>query len=220
MRLRQIKTLCQQDPILQHVDIESCISNIKLIHFLPQQQLQISEQDVYFLIQGEVKIGHLHADGKMQVYQYLKTAKVFNLVACIQKKPLHYHYFAVRAGQLLHIPQAIFLQQLHHNPQLQAAILEVFSTRLWQSFEQQRYRVAATRQQQIAYQLLHLAEQQSEHNDVIDISQQEFADLLQISRQTLHKQLSSFLKFGLIEWRYHQVKLLDRKQIAQWAALV
>jgi CRP/FNR family transcriptional regulator, cyclic AMP receptor protein len=218
MHFSQLKQAWQHEPILQHLALEQYQDQLKITRFSTEQQLLLNEQDVHFLIQGQIKIGYLRVDGKLQVYQYLQSSTLFNVVACVEKKPLYYHYFAMQAGQILHIPQHIFLQQLQQNTHLQAAVFKLFSARLWQSFEQQRYHVAADLKQHIAYQLLRLAEMTTRQN-YIDISQQQFADLLQISRQTLHKQLIPFLQFGLIEWRYHQVRLLNVTQLKAWAML-
>ena len=217
MQLQEIQQLWQQDEILQHLNFQDYRTQIKILRFLPQQPLALAEQELYFLLKGQIKMAHLDEQGKLYIYRYIQGVKVLNLVACIQKKPLNYHYFAMSAGLFIHIPQAVFLQALEQHAALKLAVINLLSARLWDELEQQRYQVAANLKQRIAYQLLVMTQQQPQPQ--IKISQQELADVLHISRQTLHRQLLEFLQLGFIEWRYHQVKILNVVGLQQWASL-
>lgn len=217
MRQQDLYTLCQSDPVLQHLQLSKAWDQLQISTFVPEQGLDLAEQDVYFLIRGYIKMGHLDTEGNLHIAQYLQGPKVFNLIACLEKKALYYDYFAMSSAQLLKIPQAVFLQQLQDNPALKNVVFDLLSSRLWQNVEAQHYQVAGTFKQRIAYQLLKLHEQQTAKGD-IKISQQQFADLLQVSRQTLHKQLGVFLQLGFIEWRYHRVKILNLSALAEWAS--
>ena len=209
MRQHQIKLHCQQHPILQYLDLSYCGEQLRLRQFLPEQSLNLAEQDVYLLIQGRIQMGCLDYAGKLHICEYIQASQLLNVLACLEKTALQHDYFSLSSGRLLHIPQALFLQQLQHNHLFKQAIFQWLSKRLWHSAQAQRYLVAGRLKQRIAYQLLSLSEQSATKARLIHISQQQFANLLQVSRQTLHSHLRELLQLGFIEWRYHQVKILD-----------
>ena len=51
------------------------------------------------------------------------------------------------------------------------------------------------------------------------MSQQEFAELLNVSRQTLNKQLQYFIQQHIVEWNYSQIRILDFQRLKQISQL-
>lgn len=215
-----LENFLQEDAVLQHLDAtarQKLKQNMRVIKLLPKQYIRLNGIDLYILLQGSLTVGELKANGQWQVYHQLQQPKLFNVVACVQKKSLDYEYLSQKAGTLLQISGRFFLQCLQDYPLMAQAVLKLVSYRMWQNFQQQRYIQNHDLKQVIAYYLLQLSHQQTELSNSIHMSQQAFADLLHISRQTLHKHLGAFLKLGLIQWRYHKVIILDRVQLEQWA---
>lgn len=51
------------------------------------------------------------------------------------------------------------------------------------------------------------------------MSQQAFAELLNVSRQTLNKQLQYFIQEHIVEWNYSQIRILDFQRLKQISQL-
>ncbi|GAA5000403.1 hypothetical protein GCM10023206_01910 [Acinetobacter puyangensis] len=219
-----LKNILNEDAVFtgfSHESRQLILKHASFRRFLSDQLIldhgQIIE-DVYILLNGTLQVGWLQTDGQLKLNNYLVNQSVFNLVAFLQKKPLNYDYFAIGQVEISIIPGAVFLQQLKQQPDAMWHVLQLLSQRMYTLFEQSRYVHTANLIQRIAYHLNRLAIQYGDcqHNTCligIRITQQEFAELFGVSRQTLHKNLQFFLEQNILEWNYSQIYILDMAQL-------
>lgn len=211
---QQIFSALQCEPFFKYLDHtmqQRLCEEARLFRYLPEQHIQVQHQDIYFLLQGVLHVGWLQLDGEFRSYSYLAAPCLFNLVSGLQQKLLNMDYISITPSVLIQFPSAMILQAVQQKPEMQWQLLNLLSERMFVLLEQQRYVVSTNLNQKIAYKLLQLLECQQ--CDLLRISQQEFADLLHISRQTLHKYLRDFLDLNILTWHYNRLHILDVEQL-------
>lgn len=172
------------------------------------------------LLSGRMQIGWLLSDGEFKVSDYVKMYSVFNLVPFLQQKPLNFDFYAVEQVEVAVISGQVFLEQLQQQPQAMWQIIQLLSERMYGLMEKNRYLQTASMTQKIARHLISLGQQarsagQANSSMQFKMSQQEFAELLHVSRQTLNKQLQYFIQERIVEWNYSQIRILDLQRLKQ-----
>lgn len=114
----------------------------------------------------------------------------------------------------------VFLEQLQQQPQAMWQIIQLLSERMYSLMEKNRYLQTASMTQKIARHLITLGQQarpvgQEKSTIQFKMSQQEFAELLHVSRQTLNKQLQYFIQQRIVEWNYSQIRIIDMQRLKQ-----
>lgn len=222
----RLQLILEQDDVFKAFDSDTrqlFLQQVSFRRFLPEQLILGHHQivdDVYVLINGSLQVGWLQNNGQLKVINYTANYSAFNLVAFLQKKPVNYDFFAVGQVDVALLSGQIFLTQLQQQPQAMWQILQLVSQRMYALFEQTRYTHTANSTQHIAYYLDKLAKQYGKENNnrcliSLRMTQQDFAELFGISRQTLAKNLQPFLKQGILEWSYSQIHILDVQKLRQ-----
>ncbi|ATO20045.1 hypothetical protein BS636_10445 [Acinetobacter sp. LoGeW2-3] len=194
---------------------------------MPGQQILRQQQQLdylYILLSGSLQIGWLQANGELKTNDFLGHYTAFNLVALLQNQPVSFDYFTLGRVEVAIICKTEFLQILQTNAQASWSILQVLSKRMYNLFEQNRYLKTASLSQRMARHLLSLQSQygikQGQKGLIqFKISQQEFSELFNVSRQTINKHLQYLMQDGLIEWNYSQVKILNLDKLQQLSEL-
>lgn len=195
------------------------IAQTRFVRVLPQQHIFLEQQQlhsVYILLHGKLKVGCLQANGTWSTLCYIEPLNSVNLVACLQQKTLPYDYIAQGYVELAVIPFQAYETELKQQPTALWGLLELLSQRMYGMLEQQRYQQVADLAQRLARQILVLAQDQP----LIKLNQQQMADLLQVSRQTLHKHVQQFSNQQLIDWHYSKLKILDRDKLHQLSQIL
>jgi CRP/FNR family cyclic AMP-dependent transcriptional regulator len=200
---------------------QTLLQQVKYLRFLPQQQILRYQQkldDIYVLLSGRMQIGWLLGDGEFKVSDYVKMYSVFNLVPFLQQKPLNFDFYAVEQVEVAVISGQVFLEQLQQQPPAMWQIIQLLSERMYGLMEKNRYLQTASINQKIARHLIILGQQamplsQTHSTIQFKMSQQDFAELLNVSRQTLNKQLQYFIQQHIVEWNYSQIRILDMQRL-------
>ncbi|WP_407305483.1 Crp/Fnr family transcriptional regulator [Acinetobacter sp.] len=225
-RADRLQQIFEQDAVFSGFTAQShhmLMQQVKYLGFLPQQQILRYQQkldDVYVLLSGRMQIGWLLSDGEFKVSDYVKMYSVFNLAPFLQQKPLNFDFYALEQVEIAKISGQVFLQQLQQQPQAMLQIIQLLSDRMYGLMEKNRYLQTASINQKIARHLMILGKQaiplsQTPSTIQFKMSQQEFAELLNISRQTLNKQLQHFIHEQIIEWNYSQISIIDIHRLKQ-----
>ena len=207
-------SLAVKQNILQHAQFSR--------HHAHQQILQQHQciSDVYILLSGTLQVGWLQADGKLIVNDFIRIQSVFNLVSVLQQQALNFDYFAAEHVELAIIPSELFFQLLKNEPEAMWHIIQLLSRRMYAMFEQNRYLRTASLTQRIARHIIKLYEQYGYQAQIpFKLSQQEFAELFNISRQTLNKHLQLFVQQQIVDWSYSQIRILDLDKLKQMSVL-
>ena len=227
---QKLAAILHKDEIFQgftEKEIQRLLSLAKVVRYLPNQQILRQEQQLdylYILLSGSLQIGWLQANGELKVNDFMGSYTAFNLVALLQNEPVNFDYFTVGNVEVALICKESFLNIVQHNTQASWAMMQMLSKRMYHLFEQARYLKTANLSQRIALHLLKLHQQYGGKDGQADliqfrISQQEFSELFNVSRQTMNKHLQQFLNDGLIAWHYSQVRILNRQGLEQLSQL-
>ncbi|MFH7764999.1 Crp/Fnr family transcriptional regulator [Acinetobacter sp. BSP-28] len=225
-RVEKLQQIFGQDAVFSAFNAQShhtLMQHAKYLRFLPQQQILHYQQkmdDIYVLLSGRMQIGWLLSDGEFKVSDYVKMYSVFNLVPFLQQKPLNFDFYAVEQVEVAVISGQVFLQQLQQQPQAMWQIIQLLSERMYGLMEKNRYLQTASMNQKIARHLMILGQQARSagqmHSTIqFKMSQQEFAELLHVSRQTLNKQLQYFIQERIVDWNYSQIRIIDMQRLKQ-----
>ena len=225
-RAEKLQQIFGQDAVFSAFNTQShqtLLQHVKYLRFLPQQQILHYQQkmnDIYVLLSGRMQIGWLLSDGEFKVSDYVKMYSVFNLAPFLQQKPLNFDFYAVEVVEVAVISGQVFLEQLQQQPQAMWQIIQLLSERMYGLMEKNRYLQTASMTQKIARHLITLGQQarpvgQEKSTIQFKMSQQEFAELLHVSRQTLNKQLQYFIQQRIVEWNYSQIRIIDMQRLKQ-----
>ena len=225
-RAEKLQQIFGQDAVFSAFNTQShqtLLQHVKYLRFLPQQQILHYQQkmdDIDVLLSGRMQIGWLLSDGEFKVSDYVKMYSVFNLVPFLQQKPLNFDFYAVEVVEVAVISGQVFLEQLQQQPQAMWQIIQLLSERMYGLMEKTRYLQTASMTQKIARHLITLGQQarpvgQEKSTIQFKMSQQEFAELLHVSRQTLNKQLQYFIQQRIVEWNYSQIRIIDMQRLKQ-----
>ena len=225
-RAEKLQQIFEQDAVFSAFNAQShhiLLQHVKYLRFLPQQQILHYQQkmgDIYVLLSERMQIGRLLSDGEFKVSDYVKMYSVFNLVPFLQQKPLNFDFYAVEVVEVAVISGQVFLEQLQQQPQAMWQIIQLLSERMYGLMEKNRYLQTASMTQKIARHLITLGQQarpvgQEKSTIQFKMSQQEFAELLHVSRQTLNKQLQYFIQQRIVEWNYSQIRIIDMQRLKQ-----
>lgn len=212
----------QQDEVFQafsDASKQQFLHQARYQHYLPEQALcyqQQTSKDVWVLLAGTLQIGWLQDSGQVKVSHYFNQRSVFNLVALIQNQPMSYDYFAMDRVHIAVLSGELFFHHLKAEPDAMWQILQIMTQRMYFLFQHHHYIHIGDVPQRIAHHLLTLKKQQSPRhtpqNECIlafKMSQQAFAALLNVSRQTLNKHIQNLQKQGILQWHYRHVHILD-----------
>jgi len=225
-RAEKLQQIFKEDAVFSAFNAPShqtLMQHVKYLRFLPQQQIlryQQNMEDIYVLLSGRMQIGWLLSDGEFKVSDYVKMYSVFNLVPFLQQKPLNFDFYALEQVEVAVISGQVFLEQLQQQPQAMWQIIQLLGERMYGLMEKNRYLQTASMHQKIARHLMILEQQarpfgQAHASIQFKMSQQEFAELMNVSRQTLNKQLQYFIQENIVEWSYSQIRILDLQRLKQ-----
>ena len=227
---QKLELILMQDELFQGFtssERQQLLHASKIMRHLPNRQILKGKQQldyVYILLSGSLQVGWIQANGEMKTNDIIGHSMAFNLVALLQNTPINFDYFTLGNVELALICKDTFFKILQSNAQASWGMMQVLSKRMFNLFEQTRYLKTASLSQRIAIHLLKLNHQygiKEGQSDLIQfrISQQEFSELFNVSRQTINKYLRHFLDDGLIEWHYSQIRILDRERLEQLSLL-
>lgn len=185
--------------------------------YQPNQQVLYKQQsvsEIYILLSGSIQVGWLQSCGERCTTHLIQQQTAFNLVAVLQNRVMPFDYFAVGHVEVATLAQDVFLHALQQEPEAMLQVIQSLSQRMYQMFEQQRTRQMGSIPQRIAQHVLKLIPIHGVvqgHEIVIRyrMSQEHFAALLNISRQTLNKHLKPFLQQGILQWEYAHIRVLN-----------
>lgn len=167
------------------------------------------------ILRGVVEVSSSAPSGKRHVLTHLVTSELFNLVPLLDHEPVVYDMHAHEPTCILFIPEAVFLAALDHEPQLARELMHLLSFRsraLSGYISDEMLMPLPTR---CARMLLMMAElhgaPRQDRSFLIDLklSQEEFAEMMGRSRQSVNQELQKLEEKGLIETAYSRFVVRD-----------
>lgn len=171
---------------------------------------------LYAVLEGAIRIGAVSEQGKQTVLTRIELPYWFGEVSLFDGLPRTHDAFSETHTILLQVPQSALTHLLEKEPQYWRHFALLMSQKLRLTFvhlEQQTLLPAPAR---VACRLLLIAEGYGEINHsrrTIEVSQEQLAQMLSMSRQSTNKILKDFEAQGMLVINYGEIKILSLEKL-------
>jgi len=177
---------------------------------------------MYVILDGKVKLGQSSPDGRESLLAVLGPGEVFGELSLFDPGPRTATATAVTDTVVVGLGHADLRPWLTGRPEVAEALLQALAQRLRRTNEALADLVFSDVPGRVAKQLLELADKfgQPGSDGVLvhhDLTQEELAQLVGASRETVNKALADFTQRGWIEVDQRQVLLIDMERLARRA---
>lgn len=199
------------------IEKQKLYESIRIKHFYQGQMIYKRNQkcaEIFIVLSGVIRLGWDAEDGKQIIHRFIPSGILLNIIYGLPHIQLEHDYIAHDATIIATISSNIFQNILKQNSQVLYTIFQMVCRRNRLLDNDIYNQSVQSLRIQIARQLIYLIEYfSSQNNDLIKldlrISQENFAELLKISRQSFRKELQWFLDEGIIESEYSQIYIRD-----------
>ncbi|MCB1536986.1 MAG: Crp/Fnr family transcriptional regulator [Rhodoblastus sp.] len=166
------------------------------------------------LATGSVEVSATSATGKRHVLHYLESGQLFNVIGAFDGGPGIHDAIAHEETLALLIPRATLLAAVEVEPLLAMAMVRFLCLRsraLYDYIAEHTLLPLRARCARLLLSLVELYGASRPHGYLITLklSQEEFADMLGRSRQSVNKELRTLESEGLIKTNYSQFIIVD-----------
>ena len=177
---------------------------------------------MYVILDGKVKLGQTSPDGRESLLAVLGPGEVFGELSLFDPGPRTATATAVTDTIVVGLGHGDLRPWLTGRPEVAEALLQALAQRLRRTNEALADLVFSDVPGRVAKQLLELADKfgQPGPDGVLvhhDLTQEELAQLVGASRETVNKALAEFTQRGWIEVDQRQVLLIDMERLARRA---
>lgn len=177
---------------------------------------------MYVILDGKVKLGQTSPDGRESLLAVLGPGEVFGELSLFDPGPRTATATAVTDTIVIGLGHSDLRPWLTGRPEVAEALLQALAQRLRRTNEALADLVFSDVPGRVAKQLLELADKfgQPGPDGVLvhhDLTQEELAQLVGASRETVNKALADFTQRGWIEVDQRQVLLVDMERLARRA---
>ena len=177
---------------------------------------------LYLVKTGKVKLSHASGDGRESVFMVLGPGDMFGELSLFDPGPRTSTAIAVTDSEILGLGHSDLKPWLQDRPEVAQALLQALAHRLRRTSETMSDLVFADVPGRVAKALLELGEKfgnksgsgLSVHHD---LTQEELAQLVGASRETVNKALADFASRGWIRLETRSVELLDLDRLSKRA---
>ncbi|MEE1869505.1 Crp/Fnr family transcriptional regulator [Pseudomonas auratipiscis] len=176
---------------------------------------------LYAVLSGSMRVGAVSSEGKEALLTLVEAPQWFGEISLFDGQPRTHDAQAEGEVRLLWIPQAALLSLLALQPGYWRDFALLMSQKLrlvFVALEQQSLLAAAPR---VALRLLQIAAGYGEMNDsrrVLQLSQEQLALMLSLSRQTTNQILKSLQQDGALRLGYGEIEILDPARLQALAS--
>ena len=177
---------------------------------------------LYIITEGKVKLGHTSMDGRENLLAVLGPGEIIGELTLFDPGPRSTTATAVSPVTLLHLDHTDLNAILDTNPTMGKHMLRALARRLRRTNESLADLVFSDVPGRVAKALLDLADRfGTPAEDGVhvphDLTQEELAQLVGASRETVNKSLADFVSRGWIHLEGRAVTLLDLDRLARRA---
>ncbi|MEQ1246029.1 Crp/Fnr family transcriptional regulator [Acinetobacter soli] len=196
-------------------------SEIKIRHLYQGQVLYSRNQscrEIVIILSGALKLGWNSYDGKYLIHRFIPMGALLNIVYLISESAFEHDYVAHEATVIATIPEHIFKTAIQNNAQMLYQVLKLVCQRT-RLLDNDLYHLSTQPLKvQIARQLIYLIEFFSTQTQqgievVLKLSQENLAELLKISRQSIRKEIQWFIEEGIIETKYNHISIMNIEKL-------
>lgn len=177
---------------------------------------------MYVVLEGKVKLGQTSVDGRESLLTVLGPGEIFGELSLFDPGPRTATATAVTDAVVIGLGHENLRPWLAGRPEVAEALLAALAQRIRRTNEAMADLVFSDVPGRVAKQLLDLADKfgQPGPDGVLvhhDLTQEELAQLVGASRETVNKALADFTQRGWIQVDQREVVLLDMERLARRA---
>lgn len=177
---------------------------------------------LYILSDGKIKLGHTSVDGREKLIAVLGPGEILGELTLFDPGPRSTTATAVAPTHMLVLEHAALMAFIDERPRLAKLMLRALAQRLRKTNVQLADLVFSDVPGRVAKALLDLADQfgsRTEDGTHVphDLTQEELAQLVGASRETVNKSLAEFVSRGWIRLEGRAVTLLDIERLTRRA---
>lgn len=179
---------------------------------------------LYIILTGKVKVGCSSADGRENLFSVLGPSDMFGEMSILDPGPRMSTATALTEVEAVAMDRAILREWIASRPEVSEQLLRVLARRLRRMSTTRAEMVFTDAPGRIAKLLLRLAQRFGVQRDgavelTHDLTQDEIAQLVGASRETVNKVLSDFTNRGWIRLRGKGVIISEAEHLAMRADL-
>jgi len=177
---------------------------------------------LYIVISGKIKLGRRSSDGRENLVAVMGPADQFGELSLFDPGPRTSTAVAVTDAQLARLPKDALHQWIIDKPRLGLQMLRAVARRLRRTNTMLADLIFVDVPGRVAKRLLQLAQRfgsvEGGHLRVThDLTQEELAQLVGASRETVNKALADFAQRGWLRLEGKSVVILDRERLSRRA---
>jgi CRP-like cAMP-binding protein len=177
---------------------------------------------LYIVTEGKIKLSHASGDGRESVLMVLGPGDMFGELSLFDPGPRTATAVAVTDSQVLGLGNTDLNPWLAGRPEVAQKLLQALAHRLRRTNEAMSDLVFADVPGRVAKALLELGEKFGSKTDAgiyvnHDLTQEELAQLVGASRETVNKALADFVSRGWLKLEARSVELLDLERLSKRA---
>lgn len=218
----------QKTPLFSALDEEAALALQKSM--VPQSikrgntlfQEGDSGDRLYVVTEGKIKLSHASGDGRESVLMVLGPGDMFGELSLFDPGPRTATAVAVTDSKVLGLGHTDLNPWLAGRPEVAQKLLQALAHRLRRTNETMSDLVFADVPGRVAKALLELGEKFGSKTEAgiyvnHDLTQEELAQLVGASRETVNKALADFVSRGWLKLETRSVELLDLERLSKRA---
>ena len=173
---------------------------------------------LYFIVSGKIKLGRTASDGRENLVAVMGPGEIFGEMALFDPSPRSTSATAVSETRLAGLKHENLRKVIQHSPEVSAQLLQALARRLRRTNENLADLVFSD--VPVAKALLDLADRfgRPATDGILvahELTQEELAQLVGASRETVNKALAEFVQRGWIRLEARAVVILDLQRLKQ-----
>jgi len=177
---------------------------------------------LYIVLEGKVKLGRRSSDGRENLVAVMGPADQFGELSLFDPGPRTATAVVVTDARLARLPKQALQTWVQERPQIAIQLLHVIARRLRRTNIMLADLIFVDVPGRVAKQLLLLAQKfgsvdSGQLRVTHDLTQEELAQLVGASRETVNKALADFASRGWLRLEGKSVVILDRERLARRA---
>ena len=196
----------------------------QLLEFNKDQNIFLSGDafnGMYAVLNGAIRLGYIDIQGKEAIAAIAEPIMWFGEISLVDSQPRSHDAICLKKTIILQIPALAIQQLLKQHPEFWFHIAQLTSQKLRYAFMELISLQTQSLNQRLAQRLLFILNGYGNHLEIqlhtIHISQEQLAQLLNCSRQSVNQALQHLEKLQIIKVAFKQIEILDLNLLHQIA---